>query len=294
MGESFEIFVAIASAIVVEAMPFLAFGALLSAIIEVCVPPERLARAVPRHWLGQIAVGVGGGFIVPTCECGVVPVARRLLRKGVPGPAVVAYLLSAPIVNPVVLASTYLAFGRSGAMVIARVALAALVASTVALLVRRESAETLLRPGAAVGHDHDHAGSPSSSKWTLIWVHAGRDLLDMGKYLILGAFAAALFKTFLPPAWLASFDQSQVLAIVGMMVLAVVLSVCSEADAFVAASFVTVPAAAQLAFVTLGPMVDIKLIGLYAVTFQRRLFLLLIGVPVVLVFFACLVLGAWL
>ena len=75
------------------------------------------------------------------------------------------------------------------------------------------------------------------------------------------------------------------------MFFAVMLSVCSEADAFVAASFVTLPAAAHLAFITLGPMVDLKLIGLYAATFRRRVFWILILVPILLVFVSSMVLG---
>ena len=126
-----------------------------------------------------------------------------------------------------------------------------------------------------------------------MWRHAAHDFLEMGKYLILGAFAAAAFKTFVPASIVSVFEGNLVLSILGMMALAILLSVCSEADAFVAASFVTFPAAAHLAFVSIGPMVDVKLIGLYAVTFRRRLFLLLLAVPTVLVFLLSWLFGAW-
>ena len=136
MDDSLRIFASIAAAIVLEAMPFLALGALLSAIVEVFVSAERLAHAAPRSLLGRIAAGVGAGVLLPTCECGVVPVARRLLSKGLPAPLVLAYMLAAPIVNPVVLASTFVAFGGSWAMLSARAAVAAVVAGCVAWLVR--------------------------------------------------------------------------------------------------------------------------------------------------------------
>lgn len=291
MDELFPVFAAIATAITVEAMPFLALGALLSAVIEVFVSPARLARSVPAHLPGQIAAGVLGGVIFPTCECGVVPVARRLLKKGAPAPAVVAYLLSAPIMNPIVLVSTFVAFRGSVKMVIARAAVAAVVATSVALLVRGATSTELVREGVLPSHGHDHSHESLPSKLGAVWRHAAGDFLDMGKYLVLGAFAAAAFKTFVSPTALTSIDGNLALSIAGMMFLAVVLSVCSEADAFVAVSFVTFPAAAHLAFVTLGPMVDIKLVGLYAVTFRPRLFAILVLVPTALVFALCFMFG---
>ena len=289
MDETFRIFVAIATAIALEAMPFLALGALLSAVIEVFLSPARLARVVPRSVPGRIALGVSAGLVVPTCECGVVPVARRLLAKDVPGTTVVAYLLSAPILNPVVLASTFVAFRGSWTMVGARAAVAVVVAGTVAVLVRRLPREALVRKTEPANHEHDvHEGS----RLLAVGRHAAIDFLEMGKYLVLGALAAAAFKTFLPASVVAVFEGNLVLSILGMMALAILLSVCSEADAFVAASFVTFPTAAHLAFVSIGPMVDIKLIGLYAATFRRRLVLLLLLVPTVLVFVLSLLFGA--
>ncbi len=282
MDENFRIFAAIATAIALEAMPFLALGALLSAVIEVFLSPARLARVVPRRVAGQIALGVSAGLVVPTCECGVVPVARRLLSKGVPGPTVVAYLLSAPILNPIVLVSTYVAFRGSWALVGARAAIAVIVASTVALLARRLTTDELVRKREDASHEH-HPEIPPS-RFAAVWHHAAHDFLEMGKYLILGAFAAAAFKTFVPASVVSVFEGSLVLSILGMMALAILLSVCSEADAFVAASFVTFPAAAHLAFMSIGPMVDVKLIGLYAATFRRRLFVLLLVVPIGAVF----------
>ena len=99
MDETIRIFASIATAIVIEAMPFLALGSLLSAVVEVFVSPARVARLMPRGLLGRVALGVSAGVVLPTCECGVVPVARRLLKKGAPGSSVIAYLLSAPIVK---------------------------------------------------------------------------------------------------------------------------------------------------------------------------------------------------
>ena len=293
MEETLRIFVSIGTAIVVEAMPFLALGALLSAVVEVYVSPARLARIVPRGTAARIAFGIGSAFVVPTCECGVVPVARRLLTKGTPLTTTLAYLLTAPILNPVVLASTLVAFRGSWAMVAARAGVAVVVAATVALVVRRWDPADALRARGASGasDDHLHGTAPRPVE---VLRHAAIDFLDMGKYLIFGAFAASAVKTFAPPGIVHGFEGSVVVAIAGMMFLAVILSVCSEADAFVAASFLTLPAAAHLAFITLGPMVDLKLLALFAATFRKRVVLVLVLVPTVLVFLLCLLLATWL
>ena len=289
MEDSFRIFVSIATAIFLEAMPFLALGSLLSAVVEVFVSSERLMRATPRSLPARIAVGIGAGVVLPTCECGVVPVVRRLLAKGVPAPTALAYLLAAPIVNPIVLVSTFVAFRGDWKMVGARVFMAVLVAGCVAFVVRRLKSSEIVR-AAASGPEHEHGG-PSGSRFLDVLRHAGLDFLEMGKYLILGACAAAALKTLVPPAVFGAIEGTDVAAVSGMMLFAILLSVCSEADAFVAASFVTLPAAAHLAFITIGPMVDLKLIGLYAATFRRRAFWILILVPTLLVFVTSLLLG---
>jgi hypothetical protein len=121
--------------------------------------------------------------------------------------------------------------------------------------------------------------------------HAAHDFLDMGKYLIVGALAAAFFKTFLPQVVFDLLSENLVLSIAGMMLLAFLLSVCSEADAFVAASFAGLPGAAHIAFVNYGPALDLKLIGMYAGTFRRPVFLALLIGPTVMVFILSLIYG---
>jgi len=289
MDDAFRIFVSIATAIFLEAMPFLALGALLSAVVEVFVSAERLARVTPRSLPGRIAAGVCAGVVLPTCECGVVPVTRRLLAKGAPAPTAIAYLLTAPIVNPIVIVSTFVAFRGDWTMTGARVLVAVLVAGSVAFLVRRLAPSAVVQDGRETpGHD---CGKEGASRLLAVWRHAGLDFLEMGKYLVLGACAAAALKTLSPADAFGVIEGSRAAAVAGMMLFAILLSICSEADAFVAASFVTLPAAAHLAFITIGPMVDIKLIGLYAATFRRRVFWILILVPIGLVFALSLLLG---
>jgi uncharacterized membrane protein YraQ (UPF0718 family) len=308
MPESVTTFSAIALAIFVEAMPFLAVGALLSAAIEVFVPPERLAGCLPKGTVAGIALGATAGMLLPTCECGVVPVARRLMDKGVPPHVAVAYMLAAPVVNPVVLVSTWVAFQGKPSMVAGRMLMAAGIAMLMALMARRmgsilkASYHAANHSDGCSHHVHDalsgagacHASASKISLAAKFWSvlrHGGHEFMDMGKFLIVGAVAAALFKTFLPQEVFLAVAGSPVLQIAGMMVLAVLLSVCSEADAFVAASFQPFSNASQLAFVTIGPMVDLKLIGMYAVTFKRTFFWTLMLGPALLVFVLSITFG---
>jgi uncharacterized membrane protein YraQ (UPF0718 family) len=242
-------------------------------------------KRIPGGLLPGIAMGIAAGFVLPTCECGVVPVVRRLTRKGVPLHIAISYMLAAPILNPVVLVSTWVAFRGSMMMVLSRAAVAVIVAATVGVLVRRMS-EGSIAPAENVheGHDHNHGVSSGSGRIVEILRHAGHDFLDMGKYLILGALAAAFFKTFLPQPVFDTLSGNLILSVFGMMVLAFLLSVCSEADAFVAASFAGLPAASHLAFITYGPMLDLKLIGMYAATFRKRVVLILVAAPTVMIF----------
>jgi uncharacterized membrane protein YraQ (UPF0718 family) len=286
--DTFTIFSTIAAAIFLEAMPFLVIGALLSAIIEVYVSTDRLARIIPKSTVGGISLGVAAGLVLPTCECGVVPVAVRLMKKGVPPYVAISYMLAAPIVNPIVLVSTFVAFRNSFSMVAGRIAVAVVVAAVVGAYARRLPAVLSDRDGGEASEDHahvhDHSSTSHLGKLRSVLIHAGRDFIDMGKFLILGAIAAALFKTLIPFDAIRVFSDNLVLSIVGMMILAVLLSVCSEADSFVAASFVMFPAASHLAFIGIGPMVDLKLIGMYGVTFSRKMFMALLVLPTILVF----------
>ena len=307
--DTLAVFSAIATAIVLEAAPFLLLGAAISAAFEVFLPEGGLSRLTPRNRTAQVAFGLVSGLFLPTCECGVVPVARRLMAKGMPPRAALAFMLSAPVVNPVVLASTFVAFRSDLGMVAGRVALVLLPAAVLAWTLGGLPLESLLRGhkprspwSLPMAHDHVHgpdcgcaAQAPATgSRFVRVIVLAGAEFAAMGKYLILGAFAAAAFKTWLPPGLIMATAGNLPLAVAAMMLLAVLLSVCSEADAFVAASFVAFPAAAQLAFVALGPMVDLKLMAMYGGTFGRRPALALVLVPSAMIFVLAVGLGlAW-
>lgn len=333
--DSLSIFLQTSAAIFLEAMPFLLLGALVSGFFESFVPAERIQRHAPKGQITGILFGLALGTLLPTCECGVVPIVRRMLKKGVPAQTAFSYMLAAPVVNPVVLLSTALAFRTEPSMVALRAGIVCLIAAIVAAALADLPPEQILRKGPApacgCGHEHEIEDQeaeacacrapdaqpllplmsevqaelapasaialaptrPFSAKLGAALSHATDDFLFAGQYLLLGAFASAAFKTFLPYSLLVDLESNLFLSVGVMQALAVLLSVCSEADAFVAASFVSFPAAAKLAFITLGPMLDLKLLFMYTGAFRRAIVFLLATLPPVLVYLFCVGYGLW-
>ncbi|MEU6535770.1 permease [Streptomyces sp. NPDC047000] len=249
-------------AVVVQALPFLVLGVLLSAALAVFVPPSFFAKALPSR--PALAVPVAGlaGAVLPGCECASVPVAGALVRRGVPASAAIAFLLSAPAINPIVLTATAVAFPRDPEMVVARFAGSLLVACAMGWLWQSMGRTDWIRPPK----HHAHEGG---TKGEAFWSSVRHDVMHAGGFLVVGAMAAATLKAVAPASWLRTAAENPVLAILALSVLAVLLSICSEADAFVAASLTQFSLTAKLAFLVVGPMIDLKLFAMQAGTFGR-------------------------
>jgi uncharacterized membrane protein YraQ (UPF0718 family) len=283
-----ETFLLVLISIVVEALPFILVGALVSAALGVFVSDGAFARVARLPAAAQLPCAAIGSLAFPVCDCGTVPVARRLLARGIHPSAALTFMFAAPIVNPIVIASTILAYGggRHGTEVAAaRTGLGLVVAVSVALVVGRAAA---LRPSGGDKHNHESRAEAFASHLT--W-----DFLSMGRLIVVGAALAALLQTVVPQSSLAAVASTPVLAELTLMAVAFALSLCSEADAFVAASLGAFGLGPQLAFLVIGPIADAKLTILYSGTF-RRLFaarVLLVAVPLVLVgsIFAARVVG---
>lgn len=310
-AERFQTFVTIFLSLFIEAAPFLIAGSIVSGIIAVYVNDAMVERYIPNHPLLAALAGAGLGFVFPVCECGVVPVTRRLYGKGLPLPVGIAFLLAAPVINPVVIFSTYAAFGW-GPVLWGRVAFSILVAFTVGLIFHLARPREILLPETLAGsgdhrdhddcdvhdhghehehkqdhhHHHDHVHEESGVR-PRIWqalVLAGDDFLDMGRYLIAGAMLAAAMQTVVPQSTLLAIGQGPVISVFVMMALAYILSVCSTVDAFIALAFSNAFTTGSLfGFLVFGPMVDIKSSLLFMGVFRRRTVLYLILLPLALV-----------
>ena len=278
----FVLLVVVASSIVIEALPFILVGALASAAIAVFLP-ERALDSLARLPLAlQIPGAALSGVAFPVCECGSVPVARRLIARGVHPGAGIAFMLSSPVLNPIVLASTWVAYGghaRGAEMVAGRASLGLIAACAAGLAIgRRTRASDLLRarPGErAEAHDHEQG-----DRATAFSTHLVSDFLFMGKFIVLGAGLSALVQASVPESALSTLGGAPV------------MSLCSEADAFIAASFTSFSSGAQLAFLVFGPIADLKLSVLYGATFRRWFLLRLLAVTVPLIVIGTLIFEA--
>ncbi|MFE6825087.1 permease [Streptomyces sp. NPDC057690] len=276
------------TAVAVQGVPFLLLGTVVSAAIGAFVPERVFRRLLPRN--PALAVPVAGlaGAVLPGCECASVPVAGSLMRRGVAPAAALAFLLSAPAINPVVLVATSIAFPGQPKMVLARLLASLGTAVLMGWLWARFGKEKWLRlPGR--GRPSAHATGARAFLTGL-----QHDFLHAGGFLVLGAAAAATFNIAVPRSVLDLFTGSPWLAVPLLAVLAVVLCVCSEADAFVAASLSAFPPTARLAFMVVGPMVDLKLLALQAGTFGRSFAVRFASATWVVAVAASVLVGWWL
>lgn len=278
----FPTFVTIFLGIFIEAVPFLTAGAIVSGFIEVFISKQALDRIIPRNPIAGSLMGSLLGFVLPVCECGVVPVTRRLYQKGLPLSVGISFLLAAPVINPIVFASTYAAFGW-GPMLIGRFAFTILIAFLIGLIFYFAQPEEVLlpeTPESVLLPDSAYADAQGGGRvWQALAI-AGDDFTDMGRYLIIGSMLAAGMQTIVPQSTLLAIGSDAFLSVVAMMTLAFVLSLCSTVDAFVALSFITTfSPAAILGFLVFGPMVDIKSALMFLSVFRRRAVFYLILLP---------------
>jgi uncharacterized membrane protein YraQ (UPF0718 family) len=274
-------------AIAVQAMPFLVLGVLVSAAVAALVPAGLLARLLPRRPALAVPVAAAAGVALPGCECGSVPVAGRLLARGALPGAALAFLLSSPAVNPVVLTATAVAFPGRPEVVVARFLASLLAATVVGLLWARSGRDELLE---RVRRRGDVEGRPLD----VLLSTAQRDLLQAGGFLIVGAATAATLQTLVPRSVLDAVAGAGPLAFLALAALAVAMAICSEADAFVAASLTQFSLSARLAFMVVGPMVDVKLIALQVGTFGRGFALRFAPLTLVVALASSAVVGWWL
>lgn len=310
--------------IIWEAFPFVVLGAVIAGILEEVVPQQAIAKLVPKNTFLAVCIGAVLGLVFPMCECGIVPVMRRLLRKGLPLGTCVAYMLAGPIINLIVISSTAVAFGPHGIgpqMVTLRVGLGFIVAVTTAMIVQaqyRKYGNRLLTPiaapvtdehgvleaieGAPIHPSVNRAGEsrPLFQRIANISETALHDFVDIMVFLTLGACLAGALKVWGPTAddVQAMSEGYPALTILAMMFMAIAMCLCSEADAFVAASFTTMAPSAKVAFLVLGPMFDLKLLLMFTRVFRRRLIVTIVVSVFIQVFLYSMavhyLLGDWL
>jgi hypothetical protein len=275
LGPRLNLFATVFLGIFIEALPYLLLGTLLSGIVEVFVDRDQMGRFISKRPLPATLTGAFMGMIFPVCECGVIPLTRRLFHKGLPLSAGIAFLLAAPVLNPIVIFSTATAFGW-GSMLFWRMGMSVVIAVIIGLVFSVvQSPGSVLHgvPISAPEHEHAHLEVKSTfgKKIQQALLICSDEFFEMGRYLVIGAMLAAALQTFIPQAALLAIGSGPILSVLVMLALAILLSICSTVDAFVALGFVgTFSFGSILAFLVFGPMVDIKSTLLYLQVFRRK------------------------
>lgn len=283
---------AIFISIIIEALPFVLLGTILSGIIEVFITPDIVNKFLPKNKFLRVLFGTFVGFVFPSCECGIIPIINRFLEKKVPSYTAVPFLATAPIINLIVLFATYSAFGNSIRFLILRFVGATIVAIALGVMLAFLVDDNILKEDAKPTHFHDYSDKKWYQKIFLALAHAIDEFFDTGRYLVFGTLIASAMQIYLPTRVLTTIGHSPITAILVMMLLAFILSLCSEADAFIGASLLsTFGIAPVMAFLLIGPMIDIKNLMMMVNSFKTRFIVQFISVSSLIIIIYCLFVG---
>lgn len=317
--------------ILLEALPFVLLGTIISSLIQVFVSEDMIMKILPKNNFLRLVCASLIGLVFPVCECAIIPITRGLIKKGMPTGPAIAFMIATPIINPIVLLSTYNAFPTMPQMMAYRAVCGFIGAVLIGALVNRVDGKALLKDGEVSscgcgcghGHIHDHEektvcdcsdshidhmickmeehddhchADEKHGTLKAVLAHTNAELQNVGMYLIFGAIIAACMQMVVPTEVLTSIGSGRGVSIIVMMLLAFVLSLCSEADAFVASTFLLqFSGASVLAFLITGPMIDIKntlmMLGSFKKRFVARLILTILIICFLLALAASFMIG---
>ncbi|MFI8595084.1 permease [Microbacterium sp. NPDC078428] len=256
--------------VLIESLPFIALGLILSIVVQVWVPAGLIEVWMPRRAWARRAVLSLLGMFLPVCECGNVPLARGLLIRGFSVPETLTFLVAAPIVNPIVILTTHQAFGWDGGILVARLLGGYAIANLIGWLYSRHpDPDGMLtdRFRAECAHDH-HLHGNRVQRSLEVFV---RELRAVMPALVIGSAIAGAIQVLIPRDVLIAIGSNPVLSIVAMILLGLTVAICSNVDAFFALSFAsTFTPGSIVAFLLVGPLVDVKMLALLRTTFTTR------------------------
>lgn len=283
-----------------ESLPFLLLGAFLSSMIETYVSNETMAKMIPKNKILGSIVGVCLGFFLPACDCAVIPVSKRLLKKKVPINVAVSFMLASPIINPVVLLSTYYAFYRTNPEIFwYRLLLGIIISLVIGIIIgiifgKKEIITNNLDDDNCHCHEtnnchHHHHHKSIKNNILNIFKHTAYDMFEVVKYLMFGAFIASLVQVLLPRNILEIFNNNNLLSIIILMIFAYLISLCSTSDSFVGKSLLSsFTKSSILAYLLLGPMIDIKNTVVLLGNYKKSFVISLISFIFITIFIFCL------
>ena len=281
-----------------ESLPFILLGSIISSIIETYISNETIAKLIPKNKILASIVGVLLGFFIPACDCAVIPVSKRLLKKKVPINVAISFMLSSPIINPVVLLSTYYAFFNNNPKIFwLRIILGIIISLIIGVIISFIFKDNVIKEDV-IKDDHDHENCDCDchhdhhiKKHTLkndflsIIKHTSNDFFEVIKFLMIGALIASIIQTLLPRSALLVFNDNQALSIITLMIFAYLISLCSTSDSFIGKSLLSsFPKTAVVSYLLLGPMIDIKNTFVLLGNYDKKFVITLISLIFIIIF----------
>lgn len=280
-----------------ESMPFLLLGSFISSIIETYVSNDTIAKIIPKNKILGSLVGIVLGFFLPACDCAVIPISKRLLKKKVPINVAVSFTLASPIINPVVILSTYYAFYNTNKeifyyRIILGIIVSLLIGIIMGIIYNKKEVLNIYTIDEEIDCDHcQHCDHKKSSKNNIlnIFKHTAYDFFDVVKYLMFGALIASLVQVLLPRNILMMFNSNEVISIIILMLFAYLISLCSTSDSFVGKSLLSsFTSSSIMAYLLLGPMIDIKNTIVLLGNYKKSFVISLISLIFIVIFITCL------
>ena len=276
-----------------ESLPFLLLGAFISALIGTFVSNEKIVKLIPKNKVLGSIVGVFLGFFLPACDCAVIPISKRLLKKKVPINVAISFMLASPIINPVVLLSTYYAFYNTEPKIfwfrlLFGILIALIIGTIMGIIYNKKNVTTNNSDEEDIEClecECDHCHHEHENKFMSVIKHTALDFFDVVKYLMFGALLASLVQVLLPRDILLTFNNNNILSILVLMIFAYLISLCSTSDSFVGKSLLSsFGQSSILAYLLLGPMIDIKNTIVLLGNYKKKFVFTLIGLIFITIF----------
>lgn len=267
--------------LIIEGIPFILIGSILSSIIQIIIPEKIIMKIFPRDKILSCITASIAGIFLPICDCGTIPIMKSLIKKGVNIGSAITFMLAAPIVNPICIISTYYAFGGDISVIMYRIILGISISVICGLVIsfifkndnyiykdrnyEEEYCSCCICKGNSTIDDRTVKGRIFN-----IINHSTNEFFNVSKYMIFGMFICSILQsTFIKNVGLLPNDERSGLIV--MMLLGFILSVCSTSDAFIARGFLnTFSINSVMGFLVAGPMIDLKNLIVLSNFFKRK------------------------
>ena len=287
--------------IFLESLPFLLLGSFISSIIETYISNETIIKIIPKNKILGSIIGVCLGFFIPACDCAVIPISKRLLKKKIPINVAISFMLASPIINPVVLLSTYQAFYRTNPNIfwyrlLFGIIISLMIGIIMGIIFNNKEVITNNIEENCHCHHHDkhcnckehHHKRNVKNDILFILKHTAYDMFEVVKYLMFGALIASAVQVLLPRSILTIFQKNAALSILILMIFAYLISLCSTSDSFIGKSLLpSFTTSSIIAYLLLGPMIDIKNTLVLLGNYNKRFVITLISLIFIIIFICC-------